>query len=74
MYTTNQVETWGLEHLTACHWYIEMPFANIPSHEQQNHRSLEPSFKTPESVFVLPLKTGTTSKARSLNGRAKPKS
>jgi hypothetical protein len=74
MYTNDQVETWGLEHLTTCHWYIEMPFANTPPHEQQNRRSLEPSFKTPELVSVQPSKTGSTSKAGSRKERVKSKS
>ena len=44
MFTAKQEESWTIDHLKLCHWYVEMPKDETPLHEEQNRRAADPSF------------------------------
>ena len=44
MFTAKQEESWTIDHLKLCHWYVEMPKDETPLHEEQNRHATNPSF------------------------------
>ena len=44
MFTAKQEESWTIDHLKLCHWYVEMLKDETPLHEEQNRRAVDPSF------------------------------
>ena len=50
MFSEEQRKAWSAPHLKACHWYVEMNPKETPPHEEENLKSVEPSF-----IFEAPL-------------------
>ena len=50
MFSEEQRKAWSAPHLKACHWYVEMNPKETPPHEEENRKSVEPSF-----IFEAPL-------------------
>ena len=44
MFLEEQRKAWSAPHLKACHWYVEMNPKETPPHEEENLKSVEPSF------------------------------
>ena len=50
MLSKEQRKAWSAQHLKVCHWYVEMNPKETPPHEEENLKSVEPSF-----IFEAPL-------------------
>jgi hypothetical protein len=75
MFHEDQLDKWEIEHLWACHWYIEMPVDRTPQHEEENRRSIEPSFRSSHlTVHQQALRAPATTKQGAKRPRGKGKS
>ena len=50
MFSEEQRKAWSAPHLKACHWYVKMNPKETSPHEEENLKSVEPSF-----IFEAPL-------------------
>jgi hypothetical protein len=62
MFHEDQLDKWEIEHLWAYHWYIEMLVDRTPQHEEENRRSIEPSFRSSHLVHQQALRAPATTK------------
>ena len=50
MFSEEQRKAWSAPHLKVYHWYVKMNPKENPPHEEENFKSVEPSF-----IFEAPL-------------------
>ena len=72
MFTAKQEESWTINHLKLCLWYVEMPKDETPLHEEQNSRAADPSFSWSNVVAASQAANADSAPARGSTGTLKP--